>query len=82
VTIEKKSTPPAPKDQATDETTQVLPTVTEGQIVAAMLRSIATQLVRLADRLDAEAWANRPKPEREPKRRESLIERFKREGRW
>lgn len=37
-----------------------LPKVTEGQVVAAMLRGIASQLVRLAEKLDAEVAAARP----------------------
>jgi len=58
-----------------------LPTVSEGQIVAAVLRSVATQLIKLAERLDTEAAANRPAPP--PKKRgkvESLREMCKRKG--
>jgi len=60
-----------------------IPQVTEGQIVAAMLRGIATQLIKLAEKLDVEAAANRPKdpkPARKPKRVETSRERLKRMG--
>lgn len=56
-----------------------IPTVTEGQIVAALLRTIATQLVKCAERLDAEAARNLPKQKR-PAKVESAREMMRRKG--
>lgn len=53
--------------------------VTESQIVAALLRSIGKQLVKLAERLDAEAMAGLP-PRGAKKPVESTRERLKRFG--
>ena len=57
-------------------TSNNLPKVTQGQIVAATLRQIACQLNKLADSLDAEALKGRLSPPK--KKRVSLVERMKR----
>ncbi len=78
MTTQQKITTP-PKDQEANKTIQGLPTVTEGQIVAAMLRSIGKQLIKLAERLEAEAMAGRP-PKGPKQPVESARELMKRLG--
>jgi hypothetical protein len=52
--------------------------VTETQVVAAILRTIASQLIKLAQKLDDEAMAGQPVPQKKPRKKESFIEFSKR----
>lgn len=52
--------------------------VTETQVVAAILRTIASQLIKLAQKLDDEAMAGQPQVPRRPRKQETPSEFRKR----
>jgi len=57
-----------------------LPTVTEGQVVAAGLRRQAADLIRWAQKLEAEAAAALPPKKRDRRKPESIKSMRQREG--
>jgi len=57
-----------------------LPQVTEGQVVAAGLRRQAADLIRWAQKLEAEAAASLPAKKRDRRKPESIRSMLQREG--